>query len=50
MNGFGVYNLLFYLYVLFGEKNEVYLSFFILDGNRVFNNEEGMYYFREVIE
>lgn len=50
VNGPGAYNPLSYLYVPPGEKNEVYLSPPILDGNRVFNNEEGMYHPREVTE
>ena len=50
VNGPGAYSPLSYLYVPPGEKNEVYSSPPILDGNRVFNNEEGMYHPREVTE
>ncbi|XP_022810193.1 uncharacterized protein LOC111347195 [Stylophora pistillata] len=46
----GSYNPSSPFYVPPGEKNEIYSSPPILDGNREFNNEEGMYHPREVAE
>ncbi len=46
----GGYNPSSHFYVPSGEKNELYSNPPILDGNKTFNNEEGMYHPREVVE
>ena len=46
----GGYDPTSYFYIPPGEKNEFYSKPPILDGNKEFNNEEGMYHPREVVE